>query len=56
MRCMLRDKGIDVKEPAIAPYRMKQLSVRDPDGYGLCFQWKARTDTGPVDAALLPKV
>ncbi|HYA63849.1 MAG TPA: VOC family protein [Candidatus Sulfotelmatobacter sp.] len=31
--------GIDVKEPVIAPYGMKQLNVTDPDGYHLCFQW-----------------
>jgi uncharacterized glyoxalase superfamily protein PhnB len=33
--------GIDVKEPVIAPYGMKQLNVIDPDGYHLCFQWPA---------------
>ena len=37
----LRAKGIDVKEPTIAPYGMKQLFLRDPDGFGRCFQWKA---------------
>lgn len=37
----LRGEGIDVKEPVIAPYGMKQLFVKDPDGYDLCFQWKA---------------
>ncbi len=37
----LRAKGIDVKEPTIAPYGMKQLFLHDPDGFGLCFQWKA---------------
>lgn len=37
----LRAKGIPVKEPKIAPYGMKQLYVRDPDAFGLCFQWKA---------------
>jgi glyoxylase I family protein len=37
----LRAKGIDVKEPIVAPYGMKQLYLRDPDGFGLCFQWKA---------------
>jgi hypothetical protein len=26
---------------------MKQLYLRDPDGYGLCFQWSAE----PADAA-----
>jgi glyoxylase I family protein len=35
----LRAHGIDVKEPKVAPYGMKQLYLRDPDGYGLCFQW-----------------
>ena len=35
----LRGQGIDVKEPTIAPYGMKQLNVIDPDGYHLCFQW-----------------
>ncbi|HEY1400001.1 MAG TPA: VOC family protein [Terriglobales bacterium] len=38
----LRAKGIEVKEPTVAPYGMKQLSVRDPDGFGLCFQWKTK--------------
>jgi catechol 2,3-dioxygenase-like lactoylglutathione lyase family enzyme len=36
----LRAKGIDVHEPAVAHYGMKQLYVRDPDGYNLCFQWE----------------
>ena len=37
----LRDKGVEVKPPRVAPYGMKQVSLRDPDGYELCFQWKA---------------
>ena len=37
----LRAKGIDVQEPHVAPYGMKQLYLRDPDGYNLCFQWEA---------------
>ena len=37
----LREHGIDVKEPKVAPYGMRQLYLRDPDGYGLCFQWPA---------------
>ena len=37
----LLDKGIKVKPPKVAPYGMKQLYLRDPDGFGLCFQWKA---------------
>jgi glyoxylase I family protein len=41
----LRAKGIDMKEPVVAPYGMKQLFFTDPDGFGLCFQWKAATDS-----------
>lgn len=37
----LRSHGVDVEEPKVAPYGMKQLYVRDPDGYVLCFQWTA---------------
>jgi catechol 2,3-dioxygenase-like lactoylglutathione lyase family enzyme len=37
----LRRKGLEVKPPTVAPYGMKQLSLSDPDGYGLCFQWPA---------------
>lgn len=38
----LLERGIDVSEPRIAPYGMKQLYVTDPDGYNLCFQWPAK--------------
>jgi glyoxylase I family protein len=37
----LRVHGIDVEPPVVRGYGMKQLSFRDPDGYGLCFQWPA---------------
>ena len=37
----LRARGLELKPPKIAPYGMKQLYFRDPDGYGLCFQWAA---------------
>jgi glyoxylase I family protein len=37
----LRRHGVDVKPPKVASYGMKQLYVRDPDGYTLCFQWTA---------------
>lgn len=37
----LQAHGVDVKEPKVAPYGMKQLYVSDPDGYLLCFQWPA---------------
>lgn len=33
--------GVNAKPPKVAPYGMKQLYVTDPDGYQLCFQWKA---------------
>ena len=35
----LQTRGIDVQEPKVAPYGMKQLYLKDPDGYSLCFQW-----------------
>jgi glyoxylase I family protein len=37
----LRGKDVRVEKPKVAQYGMKQLSFRDPDGYGLCFQWPA---------------
>lgn len=37
----LREKGVEVKEPKVAPYGMKQLYVSDPDQYCICFQWTA---------------
>jgi glyoxylase I family protein len=37
----LRSKGVSLEPPKVAPYGMKQLYLTDPDGYGLCFQWKA---------------
>ncbi|HEY0761650.1 MAG TPA: VOC family protein [Pyrinomonadaceae bacterium] len=35
--------GIDVEPPSIAPWGSKQLYLRDPDGYTLCFQWRMAT-------------
>lgn len=37
----LRDKGVQLKPPKVAPYGMKQLYLQDPDGFELCFQWRA---------------
>jgi catechol 2,3-dioxygenase-like lactoylglutathione lyase family enzyme len=37
----LRLRGVDVQEPTVAPYGMKQLYLKDPDGYVICFQWPA---------------
>lgn len=41
MFAFLKERGIAVKPPVVAPYGMKQLYLRDPDGYGICFQWTA---------------
>jgi catechol 2,3-dioxygenase-like lactoylglutathione lyase family enzyme len=38
--------GVQADRPTVAPYGMRQLYVRDPDGYGLCFQWPAGTTAG----------
>lgn len=38
----LQEKGIRSEKPQVAPYGMKQLYLRDPDGYILCFQWRAK--------------
>ena len=37
----LSGKGVRVKEPVVTGYGMKQVYVRDPDGYALCFQCAA---------------
>lgn len=38
----LLGKGVQVKEPVITGYGMKQMYLRDPDGYTLCLQWSAK--------------
>lgn len=37
----LRGKVLDVAPPVVRPYGMRQLAVSDPDGYGICLQWRA---------------
>ncbi len=37
----LTAKGLALEKPKVAPYGMKQLYLRDPDGFGVCFQWQA---------------
>lgn len=37
----LRALGLDVKAPVIRDYGMRQMHLKDPDGYALCFQWRA---------------
>jgi glyoxylase I family protein len=54
----LRDHGFAVNEPKVAPYGMKQLYAKDPDGFGLCFQWpatQATYDGGVERYGLQPK-
>jgi len=36
----LRSQGIEATEPKTAYYGMRQVSFQDPDGYGICLQWK----------------
>ena len=42
----LRAQGIDIEPPTIAPYGMKQLYLRDPDGYEICLQSRASEPDG----------
>lgn len=54
----LRAHGVQLNPPKVAPYGMNQLSFRDPDGYGLCFQWPAtqeKYDRWAKDYGLEPK-
>ncbi len=37
----LKDKLPDIQPPKTAWYGMRQLNFKDPDGYSICFQWKA---------------
>jgi glyoxylase I family protein len=37
----LRAHGLNPRPPAVTSYGMRQLWLDDPDGYRLCFQWRA---------------
>lgn len=37
----LTGKGVAAEPPKTAPYGMRQLYLKDPDGYGICLQWPA---------------
>ena len=37
----LTAKGLKLNKPKVTWYGMKQLYLKDPDGYAICFQWKA---------------
>lgn len=41
----LRELGIEASQPQVAYYGMKQLSFKDPDGFGICLQWPATQNT-----------
>ena len=41
----LRARGVIVEPPTVAPYGMKQLFIKDPDGFTLCLQWAAEAPT-----------
>jgi glyoxylase I family protein len=44
-------KGIELGPPRIAWYGMKQLYLKDPDGFGVCFQWPEKS-TNSTDAGV----
>jgi catechol 2,3-dioxygenase-like lactoylglutathione lyase family enzyme len=41
----LRAHGIDVDKPTLTSYGFTALSVKDPDGYELCFHWPGTQET-----------
>lgn len=38
----LKAKGVSCKPPQTAWYGMRQLEMRDPDGFGVVLQWRAK--------------
>jgi glyoxylase I family protein len=51
----LRTHGVNLQPPRVAPYGMRQLSFKDPDGYGICFHGlltSAGPSSGVNDTAL----
>lgn len=41
----LRAHGVDAAPPVTQAYGMRQVSCRDPDGYGVCLQWPASAES-----------
>ena len=37
----LLSKGVAAPEPKTTYYGMRQMTIHDPDGYTICFQWPA---------------
>jgi glyoxylase I family protein len=42
----LRGKGIAVSDPVVRDYGMKQIYLKAPDGYEICFQRPIGIDAG----------
>jgi catechol 2,3-dioxygenase-like lactoylglutathione lyase family enzyme len=38
----LRSREVRVEPPTTTSYWMRQLHLKDPDGYAICLQWSAR--------------
>ncbi len=36
----LKASGVAATPPNVTSYGMKQIYLKDPDGFGICFQWK----------------
>jgi len=36
----LKDARLALDPPKVAPYGMKRLYFKDPDGYSICLQWQ----------------
>jgi len=54
----LRAQGIKAEPPKVAPYGMRQMYTKDPDGYGVCLQWPASQemhDKRVADYGIEPK-
>jgi len=37
----LRAQGVEAEKPFVTHYGFKRFSLEDPDGYRLCFHWRA---------------
>ena len=42
----LRARGVEARAPIVTGYRMRQLYLKDPDGYEICLQHPAAVDRG----------
>jgi glyoxylase I family protein len=45
----LKGKGVAAEKPRIAHYGMKQMYLKDPDGFAICFQWTAERKQGSAE-------